>query len=50
MVLAACDEAIKLDEENGLYYNSRGIALLQVGKLKEAQEDFAEFEAWLEKQ
>jgi hypothetical protein len=46
-VLTACDAAIALDEKNGLYYNSRGIARLQVGDQAGAQADFAEFENWL---
>lgn len=46
-VLQACDKAIELEPENGLYYNSRGIARLQGGDQKGAQEDFARFEAWL---
>ncbi|MBE7472068.1 MAG: hypothetical protein DPW09_18805 [Anaerolineae bacterium] len=47
-VLDACDKAIELEPDNGLYYNSRGIARLQVGDQQGAQEDFAKFEAWLE--
>ncbi|GIK38807.1 MAG: hypothetical protein BroJett011_26400 [Chloroflexota bacterium] len=46
-VLEACDKAIELEPENGLYYNSRGIARLQGRDQKGAQEDFARFEAWL---
>jgi tetratricopeptide (TPR) repeat protein len=47
-VLNACDKAIELEPDNGLYYNSRGIARLQLGNQQGAQEDFAKFEAWLE--
>jgi|GEM_PF-447957 len=47
-VLDACDKAIEMEPDNGLYYNSRGIARLQVGDQQGAQEDFAKFEAWLE--
>jgi tetratricopeptide (TPR) repeat protein len=47
-VLDACDKAIELEPDNGLYYNSRGIARLQLGDQPGAQEDFAKFEAWLE--
>lgn len=47
-VLDGCDKAIELEPDNGLYYNSRGIARLQVGDQQGAQEDFAKFEAWLE--
>lgn len=47
--LEACDQAITMEPENGLFYNSRGIARLESGDGAGAREDFKFFEAWARK-
>ncbi len=47
LVLAACNQAIELNPENGLYHNSRGLVHSLLGNHDDAREDFKAFEAWM---
>jgi Flp pilus assembly protein TadD len=47
LILPACNRAIELAPDNGLYYNSRGIVYLKLDQDAQAAEDFKTFEAWL---
>ncbi|MDM8532493.1 tetratricopeptide repeat protein [Anaerolineales bacterium HSG25] len=46
--LLACNEAITLDETNGLYYNTRSLIHMQLGELDKAQADMERYEGWLQ--
>ncbi|MDM8528339.1 hypothetical protein QUF58_08995 [Anaerolineales bacterium HSG24] len=43
----ACNEAIELDETNGLYYNTRSMVYQQLDELTKAQADMERYEVWL---
>ena len=50
MVLPACERAIELDPDNGVYYDLRGIAYLRIGDLISARQDFTVYIDWMREQ
>ncbi len=48
--LEACNRAVELEPDNGLYRSSRGAVLLELGDRSGAAADFKFFREWLEQQ
>ena len=50
VVLPACERAIELAPNNGVYYDLRGIAYLRIGDLISAKQDFTVYIDWMREQ